>query len=552
MKLFHSIVFLIFILLVPDHSWSQSSYKSTIGEDIDQPDEEYVHRLLDSAAALINSTKYQEALTICIEAINLESVLDLGVRARVRLNDDLAGALSGIKAFEYGIKHTKKSIAILKNQGVVNPYDISWRLGRLGTFYLFMDEVDSSLMSFKAALPWAIENGQSLYISSAYNNIGIAFSRINRDSAYFYFDYARKTLTTRKPARTGLLASINDNEADLMRKDSLFRQAGELYHWNYNAFKDHQTGKNRALSAGIQLAEIYFLIDSIKPIPTLLKSLETMLDTSDHVNKRAIIGLWVDFYREAGDEEAELVYVKRELDELDIVKDNSEKSMQVIAHQLNDYGAKRIEKQLELEKLKSSTQKNLLELAEQKAITRLTIIWTSITILLLSMLALYLNYRKKMEERKREQERLDNELALKKRDLEDFAMEINQKQEWTEQLSNKLFEIKNLGKDDTAMAIRSLLNEVRGTQVAEKQKKVFQQNIKEVNHQFFEKLSSNFGDLTKTERELAGLLRMELSNKEIANLRNMEVASVKRGRNRLRKKLNLSPETDIYAFLKSI
>ena len=90
---------------------------------------------------------------------------------------------------------------------------------------------------------------------------------------------------------------------------------------------------------------------------------------------------------------------------------------------------------------------------------------------------------------------------------------------------------------------------IQGQLQADEKLKLFQENIEQVNQEFFEKLLQKFPDLTKTEKELCGLIRLNLSSKEISNVRGVSPNSVKVGKHRLRKKLNLDPEDDVYAYL---
>lgn len=511
-----------------------------------------IKKKLNSANDFIRLNKNEEALNLCIEAINMESRILLDVVHKIELNDKIASTLSFLGAFEYGINYTKSSIELLTQQDSVDPYEVTWRIGRIGSYCLFSQQLDSALFYFRKALPWARLYGKPIYLSAAFNNLGIVHAKINTDSAYHYFHLAKETMLLETDQDSTLLASINDNNADLLCTEKKYKEASALYLWNYNCFLSSNKSPYRAQEPGLQLAQTYLDANTIKPLFSLLSELEANVDTNYLRHHKTLLHLWAVYFERLGNTKKQLHFLQEQLKVSESLRNQTEAKHQLITDKFGNFNIRRIERQLEIVKLKSATQENLLDLAQQKAINRLIIIWTSLALALLSVIALYLNYRKKIEVKKREQEKLDNELALKKRDLEDFALEINQKQEWTDQLTEKLSAMRSLEKEDIASAIRSLLVDVKGTQIAEKQKRVFQQNIQEVNHQFFDKLSTLFGDLTKTERELAGLLRMELSNKEIATLRNMEVSSVKRARNRLRKKLDLSPEQDIYTFLKEI
>ena len=80
----------------------------------------------------------------------------------------------------------------------------------------------------------------------------------------------------------------------------------------------------------------------------------------------------------------------------------------------------------------------------------------------------------------------------------------------------------------------------------------FQQNVTKINFEFFEKLDNKYPALTKGERNLCGLLRLNLNNNEIAVLRGISPESIKVAKNRLRRKLKLPQRGNLHFFLKNI
>ena len=79
----------------------------------------------------------------------------------------------------------------------------------------------------------------------------------------------------------------------------------------------------------------------------------------------------------------------------------------------------------------------------------------------------------------------------------------------------------------------------------------FYNKIDSISTAFYDKLSSQFESLTKNDIRLCSLIKLDLNTKQIATLQNINPASVKMSRNRLRKKLNLSPDDDLSAFLRT-
>jgi DNA-binding CsgD family transcriptional regulator len=89
----------------------------------------------------------------------------------------------------------------------------------------------------------------------------------------------------------------------------------------------------------------------------------------------------------------------------------------------------------------------------------------------------------------------------------------------------------------------------------EKVKKDWEQfalHFNEVHDDFLVAIQREFPNLTSNEIKLCAYLRLNLSSKEIAHIMNITVKSVELSRYRLRKKLQLPPEANLFNFLLKI
>ena len=84
---------------------------------------------------------------------------------------------------------------------------------------------------------------------------------------------------------------------------------------------------------------------------------------------------------------------------------------------------------------------------------------------------------------------------------------------------------------------------------SEKDRSNFEQYFMASQNRFYDKLKQDFPKLTTTDLRLCALLKMNLSSKEIATYLNIAHRSVEVSRYRLRKKLDLDPETSLLHFL---
>lgn len=69
---------------------------------------------------------------------------------------------------------------------------------------------------------------------------------------------------------------------------------------------------------------------------------------------------------------------------------------------------------------------------------------------------------------------------------------------------------------------------------------------------FLKKLERLYPELSGEEMKLCAYIRLNLSTKEIAQLKSITVPGVNKSRNRLRKKFDLDPSVDLIKFLRGI
>ena len=74
-------------------------------------------------------------------------------------------------------------------------------------------------------------------------------------------------------------------------------------------------------------------------------------------------------------------------------------------------------------------------------------------------------------------------------------------------------------------------------------------NVETVNYEFLSKMKASNPNLTQNELKLISLLRLKLSTKEIASIKNISPDSVKVLRYRLRKKLSVPKDKNLFDFL---
>lgn len=80
----------------------------------------------------------------------------------------------------------------------------------------------------------------------------------------------------------------------------------------------------------------------------------------------------------------------------------------------------------------------------------------------------------------------------------------------------------------------------------------FELLFQKVHHSFYDHLSERFLDLTPNERKLCVFLKLNMNNKQIAQVTFQSEEALKKVRLRLRKKLELDRDTNLVAFVQSL
>ena len=156
-----------------------------------------------------------------------------------------------------------------------------------------------------------------------------------------------------------------------------------------------------------------------------------------------------------------------------------------------------------------------------------------------------------------EQERLKTEFDQMKQQLRNKTVELANKAKDNEDKNRLLLSLKekfDLIQDNDPCLSKLRLGEIRRLLASylKIDDKTFEIQMDELHQEFFKKLKDQFPALSNNDLRLCAYLRVGLNSKEIADILNIQPSSSYISRSRLRKKLNLKPEEDLYDFLNAI
>ncbi|MBN2237260.1 MAG: hypothetical protein JW729_06850 [Bacteroidales bacterium] len=158
----------------------------------------------------------------------------------------------------------------------------------------------------------------------------------------------------------------------------------------------------------------------------------------------------------------------------------------------------------------------------------------------------------KLEQSKLKEIELQNEILYKSKQLTTHALNMMQKNTLMQEIQEELQTISKKSNSTDKASYGRLKSLIKRNMNSEKDWEVFKLYFEDVNEQFYAELEKTAPGLSANDQKLCALLKLNLNIKEAASVLNIEPASVKTARYKLRKKLGLDPETDLQEFIRKI
>jgi len=148
-----------------------------------------------------------------------------------------------------------------------------------------------------------------------------------------------------------------------------------------------------------------------------------------------------------------------------------------------------------------------------------------------------------------EKEILNNKLEFKNAELKNTALYISQRNEMTRQFVEELEVLKHGFKKESLSEFNRLINRFQYDLDLNRGVNEFNLAADEMHKDFLYNLHQQYPDLTESEKRLCLQIRLNLSVKDIASIRNISVKSVEMARYRLRRNFGLKHEESLNEFL---
>ena len=457
-----------------------------------------VDNLQRKATIYMDMTDYVKAMS---ETINASKVLDTIVpedkkRKAIVLVD--LGRIEMLRGMEKeAIPNIKESIEIFEE--TKDSFWIITAYTELGNCYWYLKEYDLCVRNYEKSLLISQKMKREDFIAVISNNIGATYAEIGEFSKALSYQKDAHEITKKSKSLNNLIISHND----LAR--------------TYIGLKDYTKALNHTKLA-IKIA------DSVQ-VPELLE---------DGHLRQAYIFEQMGAYKPALEHQREYQKIHDSIQEIKFGKEVEE--LKTV------YETEKKEQQIVLQ------EKEITVLEQKASISNLQKILLGGG-LVLSLIGFY-GIRQKLKRNKLEKEKVDAELAFKKKELTTHALHLAKKNEVLEGLKQKAQELRE--KEDSKSGYQQLIRTINFDLQNDNNWENFSRYFEEVHKDFNRNVKSKYPEVTSNELRLLALLKMNLSSKEIASILNISSEGIKKARYRLRKKLNITTEDSLQDLVLSL
>ncbi|WP_108804964.1 tetratricopeptide repeat protein [Aquimarina sp. Aq107] len=493
-----------------------------------------------------SSGNYQKAIELLNENIKIYTT-KLNDSSGLGMSYDFIGSINLYQGnYNIALRETLKGLRIFEQ--INDEIRKADALNHLASIEAYLKNYDKSIEYNKQALTIYKEKNDRLYESQALNDIG---------NSYFYLKdyenaikYLNKGLPiSREMGVTTLEATILNNLGKAHTGIKQYKKAITYLDQSLSILQKTDN-KNKIIEVLNDLGKTYNSINNpIKAKAFLNKSIK--LATEIGVKGNLQIGYFnrSESYEKLGDFKNSLSDFKN----LKTISDtifNTKKSQQIEELKII-YETEKKEAAIALQK---EEIKNLNQQVEISNLRKTLYAGGMISFIAVSGL-LFFGFKQRIKknkiEREKQEEIYKQEIEFKKKELTSQTLHLVQKNSFIQELKENLERIKN-SPELFKVEFRRLVLLLKKESAEDKDWEVFKSYFADVHNNFDNKLRSIYAEISEKEIRLASFLRMNLTTKEIATMLNVLPDSVLKSKYRLKKKLNLDKETDLYQFLNSL
>lgn len=431
----------------------------------------------------------------------------------------------------------------------------------MGMVYRYQKNLDKAISFFKKSIKIKDSLNDIHGLGAGYNMMGASYNRkMNPDSALICYAKAKKYFTA-IPSPDDL-QRVNNNLAKIYMDSEDWNKALEMYETNITYAKKFRK-KMSLCTTYYSLAKLYYKKDSPSYNKALMYADSSLFIAQTEGFRQRISKAFLRksyIYNLSGNYKAAYDNYRtfnRHSDSIFNIE-NIKKTQEL---ELNyQYQKERLSDSLAFVQERNEIALKTKAEASKKwfyfGLFLLVLISSSIITFLVRKN--YKNHVKiaseKLEKEQIQKQLLDEKMRINeeetKRLIADNTMRLAFKQELLDRLKSETASIKTI--EDMKASMQSLMSKLQLQISTESKLSWIQDKIEDVNKGFDAKLRTLYPKLTKIDREICALMRLNLSIKEIATIRDSSIDAVKAARYRIRKKMNLSAGEELEYVVQSL
>ncbi len=417
----------------------------------------------------------------------------------------------------------------------------------IGILHKATGDYRKSVNTFNESIRLASIYNDSMIIGRSFNMLGGSYRALKKiDSAFYSYNQALAIFT--KKNNEEKLNEVNSNIGVLYGRQKKYKKALKIHLKTLEFLKSRKQKSNMVIAYSILATEHVMLKDFDKALRYNDSSI--VLAKKEKFKQKLVGGYRRKSYIYKKKKDFKKAYenhvlYKKYSDSVYSVK----KRREIKALELKN------EFELEKKELETTTKRKELKLKLYVLLTILILFFTFIIGFLIwrDYKAKAKRIKDEFEKEKLKKDVLAQKIKISESELKGLIADNTMRLEFVKQLSKQIKDDKDqMNSDIVKSYANSLLLKLQNQISTESKLTSLQDKINEVNQGFDQIIIERFPNLTKTEREICSFLRLNLSIKEIASIRNASTDSIKALRYRIRKKMEVPKNQELEYFIQSL
>lgn len=504
-------------------------------QQAEQIQDEALEIYFTEATALYYSEHYRDAEMPAIQ--HFEAALALSVRFRnpameAEVYHNMGLLLYRLNQFAKAFEALFKANGIIQYRIGYERYPFTARhLYNLGLVYYDFGNFPKAKNYLLQALRYnSISN---IHTIECYNTLGLTYRKMDQlDSAAFYFT---KTITLAKSLQHSAWVGIaSGNLGMIYYNQQKFNEALPLLQADYQLSIQNKESASAANTL-CTLADIHMLHHNYKAAREALNQSRTFEEVQ-HDDRYLLLYTLTS---------ARLCQALKQFECAAVFLDSAREMQSRITRRRDIILLAQIEKNMEVDKYLSEIKLMESEKSRELLIRNFIII---VTILLL-MIAAQLIFKQQLKQKKNK-ELLNNAVYQ----LNSYIESLQEKNELIEQFKNEIASMHAMPDYHIHLKEKEEISDKlkKYTIVTEEHWHEFRHLFEKVQKGFFENLKKKYPGLTQSEVRLMALMKLNLSRKEMAEMLGVSPDSIKKTRQRIRRKIELPEEMDLEGLVYSL